>query len=550
MQTLTDLPAWLALISHQQTIADCRIANWFAEDQQRFDRFSCSVGDLFLDYSKNHLNQDTLSLLVDLANACDLKNKIHDLFSGQPINTTEKRPALHTALRGQQPLHLNGIDINQLVDAALKKMAVFTEQVRSGKWLGYTGKPIKHIVNIGIGGSHLGPLMATHALADYATTDLRCYFVSNIDSAHLDETLKQIDPETTLFIISSKSLSTLETLTNTQTIRTWLIQQLKTENIQNHFVAITAATDKALALGIPEQQIFPLWDWAGGRYSVWSAIGLPLALMIGMPNFLAFLQGARAMDEHFQTAPFTENMPVIMALLGIWYINFFCATSQAIIPYAHALNYLHTYLQQLDMESNGKSTTLTGHGTNYATGPLLWGDQGCNGQHAFYQSLHQGKHYIPVDFILAGPSNNHFEHHNDILIASGISQSQALLHGKSPATALAELLAAGYSKNEAEHLVPHQAIPGNRPNNVLFIKKITPYNLGALLALYEHKVFVQGAIWNINSFDQWGVELGKKLLPPILTALKKSTDTTTMDSSTRGLINHYKKMKFPQKEPA
>jgi glucose-6-phosphate isomerase len=545
MHNLTTLTEWHDLQDHQQAIADKRIAHWFAENPTRFSEFSCSVGDLLLDYSKNHITQETISRLTELAVACQLPKKITALFSGQAINTTENRPALHTALRNlkSSTLYINNHNILTDVHASLAKMRSFVEQVRAQTWLGSTGKPITDIINIGIGGSHLGPLMTTQALNDYATKQLRCHFISNIDSIHLNEALSQLNPETALFIVSSKSFTTLETLTNAETIRLWLSQHLKSTQVHKHFVAVTAAPEKAKQFGILEEQIFLLWDWVGGRYSIWSAIGLPLALMIGMDNFIEFLQGAYEMDQHFQTAPLAENMPVLMALLGVWYINFFAASNHVTAPYSHALNYLHTYLRQADMESNGKHTTLQGEPIDYLTGPILSGEQGCDGQHTFYQSLHQGKHYIPVDFILVAENPSAFQHHHDILIASALSQAQALMQGKARADILLELLAAGHTQESAESLAQHRSIPGNRPSNILFIKKLTPFNLGALLALYEHKIFVQGVIWNINSFDQWGIELGKQLLPPILNALKNPESELSLDASTLGLMNYYKKVR-------
>jgi glucose-6-phosphate isomerase len=427
-------------------------------------------------------------------------------------------------------------------------MQQFTDDVRCGNWRGCTNKPITDIVNIGIGGSHLGPLLTTHALTDYAIKHLRCHFISNIDSAHLNEVLQQINPETSLFIVSSKSFTTLETLTNARTIKTWLKQQLAgvrsaTSIIEKHFVAVTAAADKAVAFGIPDEQIFPLWNWIGGRYSVWSAIGLPLALACGMENFSAFLEGAHEMDQHFRHADFSENMPVLMALLGIWYINFFAANNHAIIPYSHHLTHLRTYLQQADMESNGKSISQHGTSIEYATGPIIWGEQGCNAQHAFHQLLHQGQHLTSVDFILTGGTHDNVKSHHDILIASGLSQAQALMQGKSFQQAFDELVQDGCSAEDANELAHHKSISGNRPSNILFMNQITPRNLGALLALYEHKIFVQGAIWQINSFDQWGVELGKQLLPQILNDLTNDESLLSHDSSTQGLIRHYKNLR-------
>jgi glucose-6-phosphate isomerase len=550
MKQLTQLAEWQLLKTHYQETASQDMRNLFAEDPERFKRFSLKVNNLLLDYSKNRITTETLDLLCQLAHAKNLKNKIEELFSGNSLNTTEQRAALHTALRAlpDECIKVNGHNIVPDIHANLTNMRKFTEQVRTQAWLGATGKPIQHIVNIGIGGSHLGPEMSVHALSDFATPSLRFYFISNMDSSHLYEILHQIDPETTLFIVSSKSFTTLETITNLQTIRHWLQTKLSTANLTNpnlanHFVAVTAAKQKALEFGIPVAQIFPVWDWVGGRYSVWSAIGLPLALSIGMDNFMEFLAGARAMDEHFRSADFSANMPVILALLGVWYINFFGAQTHAIIPYTHQLNYFRAHMQQLDMESNGKRTTLSGSPSDYPTGSIIWGEHGCNGQHAFHQLLHQGQHVVPVDFILVGKNNTDLEHHQDILIASGLSQAQALLAGKSFIQALEEVKAQGLSGKEAEWLAKHKEIPGNRPSNVLFLNKMTPYNLGSLLALYEHKVFVQGIIWDINSFDQWGVELGKQLLPQILNDIENTSINSHHDTSTSNLIHYYKTLR-------
>lgn len=545
MKKITELPEWKALQSHQRHIANERMQDWFSEDPSRFSRFSLSQGEIFFDYSKNRLTAETINLLCKLAEATDLHDKIEALFSGQSVNFSENKPALHTALRDASGSNItvNGQNIRADIDAALEKMAQFVNAVRDESWLGSTGKPIRDIVNIGIGGSHLGPLLTVHALNDFAKNNLRCHFISNIDSAHLNEVLNHINPETTLFIVSSKSFTTLETITNALTIKAWLQHKISSNNIQKHFVAVTAAADKAIQFGIPAAQIFPVWDWIGGRYSIWSSIGLPLALLTGMENFSEFLHGAYEMDQHFQHAKFSQNMPVLMALLGIWYINFFAANNHAIVPYSHQLSHLRTYLQQADMESNGKNISSEGHAIDYATGPIIWGEQGCNAQHAFHQLLHQGQHFIPVDFILIGKNDNDFTEHQDILISSGLSQSQALMRGKSYEQALQELKSTSLSTEEAENLARHKSIPGNRPSNTIILNKITPRNLGSLLALYEHKIFVQGAIWNINSFDQWGVELGKQLLPQILADLKNPDNQGMLDSSTQGLIDHYKKLK-------
>lgn len=547
MNKLTERVEWQALQAHAKTIASSNMQDWFSQDPQRFSRFSLTVGEILFDYSKNRITADTLNLLSQLARATHLPQKINGLFSGEAINSTEKRPALHTALRAPrtQSVFVNGQNIIPAIQATLEKMREFTDKIRNKTWRGITGKPIRDIVNIGIGGSHLGPLMAISALADFAKEDLRCHFISNIDSTHLNAVLKQIDPESTLFIISSKSFTTLETMTNAETLYHWLQTKLKARELVPHFIAITAATEKALAFGIPKENIFNLWDWVGGRYSIWSAIGLPLALLIGMDNFMRFLAGAHAMDQHFQHSELTENMPVLMGLLSIWYINFFGATHHAIVPYSHPLNYLRSHIQQLDMESNGKSITKQGEKIHFLTGPVILGEQGCNGQHAFHQLFHQGNHLIPVDFILVGKGKDELANHHSILVSSGLSQAKALMQGKSYAEALAELPLEGNTAAEREQLAKHKVVPGNRPSNLLFLNQLTPHNLGALIALYEHKTFVQGAIWDINSFDQWGVELGKNLLPHILTALNSQNPQydAPHDSSTQGLIQHYKNLR-------
>lgn len=545
---MNTLPEWRALEAHYEQIADYRMQDWFATDALRFSTFSLRVGELLLDYSKNRICSETIQLLCNLADAMQLRPKIEALFTGSAVNTSESRSALHTALRDptDTPLMVSGKNIKPLIHENLEKMRAFVQRVQEDQWLGCTGKPIRDIVNIGIGGSHLGPLLTTCALTHYVKPGLRCHFISNIDAAHIQEVLDQINPEETLVVISSKSFTTLETTTNTNAVKTWLENKLGHKNLANHFVAITAATNKAVAFGIPEAQVFPMWDWIGGRYSIWSAIGLPLALLIGMPHFEAFLRGAHEMDEHFRHAEFSQNMPVLMGLLGIWYINFFAANNQAIVPYTHLLSHLRTYLQQADMESNGKNMSRHGEQIHYATGPIIWGEQGCNAQHAFHQLLHQGTHFIPVDFILVGKNNSNLDYtddHQDMLIASGLSQAQALLQGKSYQQALEEALAEGLQDTDAHTLAQHKTIPGNRPSNLLFLNQLTPHNLGALLALYEHKIYVQGVIWNINSFDQWGVELGKQLLPKILADLQNTLSPLTHDSSTQGLIEHYKNLR-------
>lgn len=547
MNKLTQLAAWQALQTHHRTIAEHSMQAWFATDAKRFERFSLTFNSILLDFSKNRINQDTLKLLLNLATEIKLKEKIAALFAGAALNFTEQRPALHTALRDrkQTELWVAGQNIMPDVQATLAKMQSFTAAVRAHTWRGITGKPVRDIINIGIGGSHLGPLMTTHALADYASPTLHCHFVSTLDGTNLQQVLQRIDPEAALFIISSKSFTTLETLTNAKTIYAWLQDRLGQRDVSKHFVAVTAAPSRAQAFGVPDEQIFPLWEWVGGRYSIWSAIGLPLALMVGMDNFYEFLRGAYEVDQHFQQAPFAENLPVILALLGIWYINFFACTSHAIAPYASELNYFRHYIQQADMESNGKTMTQQNMPVDYATGPVIFGEHGCDSQHSFFELLHQGSHLIPLDFILVA-KNRHFPAYQDLLVGSGISQAQALLCGKTTAEAYDELHQAGYSETVAAQLALHKTQPGNRPSNTLFLPEISPYTLGSLLALYEHKIFVQGIIWDINSYDQWGVELGKQLLLARMADLKNQTPAASLDTSTTGLLQYYQSMRSNQ----
>lgn len=535
MRNLTETMEWQALTNHLATIRSAHMRDWFAEDDQRFTKFSLSVGDILLDYSRNRINEETRSLLVKLAQAADLQEKIHGLCAGLPLNATENRPALHTALRDphHQPIWINSDNIAEKIRACLEKMAAFTDQIHEQQWLGATGKPITHIVNIGIGGSHLGPKMAVHALKAFSNAQLQFDFISSIDDTYLHEVLTRCNPEQTLFIVSSKSFTTIETMTNAATIKNWLIDKLGRDAITNHLIAVTAAPDKAIHFGIPDSHIFPIWEWVGGRYSVWSAVGLPLMLAIGHQHFTAFLRGAHEMDQHFATAPFTENMPVILGLLDIWYSNFFATTAKAIVPYTHRLRLLIPYLQQAEMESNGKRVTINGSPTDYSTAPILFGEEGSDGQHAYHQLLHQGTDFIPVDFILTGSERKTSSHYN-ILLASCLSQAQALMQGKTYEEAFSSLCAT-HSEESAKKLAPHLVIPGNRPSNILVLKQLTPHSLGMLIALYEHKIFVQGIIWQINSFDQWGVELGKQLLPDVLTHIESSAKHTT---ATNSLINY------------
>jgi len=522
MKKLTELAAWQALQQHYQTIADCSMQEWFATDPNRFANFSLLFNNILFDFSKNRITSETISLLEKLAHEVKLSDHRDALFSGELINSTEHRPALHTALRDRhrQSLIVNNRNVMPDIHAELHKMHVLTDKVRDGKWLGATGKPIRDIVNIGIGGSHLGPLMVTQALMNFADPRFQCHFISNMDGLEIHQVLKKIDPERTLFIISSKSFTTIETLTNANVVRQWMQDKLGSIDLSPHFIAVTAASEKAKQWGIASDNIFSIWDWVGGRYSVWSAIGLPVALMIGMEKFHELLDGAHEMDVHFKHAEFSKNMPIILGLLGIWYINFFGCRNQAIIPYAHELQYFRDYIQQADMESNGKIVTREGGLVEYTTGSVIIGEQGCDSQHSFFQLLHQGLHFIPVDFILAA-EGQHFQQQQNGLIASALSQAQALMVGR------------------LDEQSTHKTIPGNRPSNILFIEKITPRSLGMLMALYEHKIFVQGIIWNINSFDQWGVELGKQLLPAILNDLEHPETQSNLDASTAGLIDFY-----------
>lgn len=467
------------------------------------------------------------------------------MFHGEAINSTEGRAVLHTALRNQsgKPVVVDGKDVMPDVNHELDKMRQISDDIRSGRWLGHTGKRISDVVNIGIGGSDLGPAMVTGALKAYHQRDLNVHFVSNVDSAHLLDTVASLDPERVLFIIVSKTFTTQETMANAQSARRWLLQHINdTAAVAKHFVAVSTNANAVLEFGIARDNILGFWDWVGGRYSLWSTVGLPIALAIGIENFEGLLSGAYQMDEHFRTAPLEQNMPVILALLGIWYRNFVGASSYAVLPYSQRLNRLSAYLQQLDMESNGKSTRKNGEPVDYDTGPIIWGEPGTNGQHAFYQLIHQGTEIIPCDFLIAAQGDQPNDEHHDILTANFIAQTEALMRGKTEAEARAELLAADMDVEQQDQLAPHKVFPGNRPSNSILFRKLTPETLGSLIALYEHKVFVQGVIWNINSFDQWGVELGKQLAGVILPKLKQAEPVTGHDASTNGLANWVREM--------
>ncbi|MGQ9491688.1 MAG: glucose-6-phosphate isomerase [Anaerolineae bacterium] len=545
-----ELSAWRALRAHQREMADVHMRDLFARDPDRFTRFSLRVGDILFDYSKNRITEETMALLFDLARQANLSQKINAMFSGEKYNNTEKRAVLHVALRNRsnRPIYVDGVDVMPAVNRVLAHMREFSEAVRSGAWTGYTGKPITDVVNIGIGGSDLGPKMVCEALKPYGGRPegppLRVHFVSNVDGTDIVETLKRVDPETVLFLVASKTFTTQETITNAQTARAWFLEAAGDEAaIAKHFAAMSTNTAAVQKFGIDPKNRFEFWDWVGGRYSLWSAIGLSIALYLGMERFEELLAGAHLVDEHFRTAPFERNVPVIMGLLGIWYNNFFGAQSHAILPYDQYLVHFPAYFQQGDMESNGKGVTRDGVPVDYQTGPIIWGQPGTNGQHAFYQLIHQGTKLIPCDFLAAAQSHNPVGDHHAILLSNYLAQTEALMKGKTPEEARAELIAEGKRGAELELLVSHKTFPGNRPTNSFLYPKLTPSVLGALIALYEHKIFTQGAIWDINSFDQWGVELGKQLAKVILPELKSDDEIHTHDASTNGLINAIKRMR-------
>ncbi len=546
MPKLVEFPAWQALVEHQREIAQLHMRNLFAADPARFERFSLRFGDILFDYSKNRITERTMALLMDLARQSELGQRIEAMFNGDKINTTERRAVLHTALRNRSntAVYVDGQDVMPEVNRVLDKMREFSSAVRSGEWKGYTGKAISDIVNIGIGGSDLGPKMVCEALKPYARPDLRVHFVSNVDSSDLVETLKLVNPETVLFLVASKTFTTQETMANAHSSRAWFLKTAQDEAaIARHFAAMSTNTEAVRAFGIDTRNMFEFWDWVGGRYSLWSAIGLSIALYVGMEHFEELLASAHQVDQHFHSTPFEKNIPVVMALLGIWYNNFFGAQSQAILPYDQYLVHFPAYFQQGDMESNGKSVTNQGKWVDYSTGPVIWGQPGTNGQHAFYQLIHQGTRLIPCDFLAAANSHNPLGDHQAILVSNFLAQTEALMKGKTPEEARAELQAAGYSGTQLEELVPAKTFPGNRPTNSFLYPKLTPRVLGALIALYEHKIFTQGVIWGINSFDQMGVELGKQLAKKILPELAGTEAVGNHDSSTNGLINAYKALR-------
>jgi len=543
MASLTRSPTWKALKAHHKQMAGVHMRDLFAQDAKRFDKYTLRFNDLLLDYSKNIVNDTTLQLLFDLAREAGVLDHAARMFNGEKINFTEGRSVLHIALRNRsnRPILSDRKDVMPGVNKVLAHMRAFSDKVRSGGWKGYTGKPITDIVNIGIGGSDLGPVMATEALKPFAAAHLKIHFVSNIDGTHMAETLKKLDPETALFIVASKTFTTQETLTNARSARTWFLEHAQSEAaIAKHFVAVSTNSKEVKTFGIDTANMFGFWDWVGGRYSLWSAIGLPIALAIGMDNFEAMLAGGHAMDEHFRTAPLEKNLPVVVGLLGVWYGDFFDAQSHAVLPYDQYLHRFPAYLQQLDMESNGKRVRRDKKTVDYSTGPVLWGEPGTNGQHSFYQLIHHGTKIIPADFLAPAQSHNPIGDHHPILLSNFFAQTEALMKGKTEAEVRAELEAAGLSGRKLEQLLPHKVFPGNRPTNSLLFKKLDPATLGALIVLYEHKVFVQGVIWDINSFDQWGVELGKQLAQKIQPELQGDAPVGSHDCSTNGLINYYK----------
>jgi glucose-6-phosphate isomerase len=539
----TNTEAWKKLEDHYGNIKNRHMRDLFDEDPQRFCDFSLRFEDMLVDYSKNIMDRETLSLLISLAEECDIRGAIEKLFAGDIINETEGRAALHVALRNMsnRPIFLDGKDIMPEINAVLKQMESFSEQIICGMWKGYTGKGITDIVNIGIGGSDLGPAMVTEALKPYRNPRITPHFVSNVDGTHIVETLKKVSPETTLFMIASKTFTTQETMTNAQTARKWFLDAAHDEHhIRKHFVAISTNDKEARKFGIPPENMFVFWDWVGGRYSLWSAVGLSIACCIGFHHFIELLDGAHAMDKHFYNTPFERNIPVILGLIGIWYNNFFGSQAHAILPYDQYLYRFPAYLQQADMESNGKSVDRSGNAVTYQTGQIIWGEVGTNGQHAFYQLIHQGTKMLPCDFIAPALSHNPVGDHHMILLSNFFAQTEALMKGKTEKEVVAELKAAGKNDEEISRLAPYKIFLGNRPTNSILVKKLTPRTLGSLIAMYEHKIFVQGVIWNIFSFDQWGVELGKQLAKKILPELSDIKAASEHDPSTNGLINAFK----------
>jgi glucose-6-phosphate isomerase len=540
----TNTQAWFVLQKHYEEEMNRRhMRDLFAADPDRFKKFSITLGDILFDYSKNIINEKTLKLLLQLAEDCNVKQAIAEQFAGAPINETENRAVLHTALRSfdPTPILVDGADIKPGIQKVRAQMEAFCAAIHSGSHTGYTGKKIKYIVNIGIGGSDLGPVMVTEALKPYLVEGIQTYFVSNVDGTHIAETLKKVTPDETLFLIASKTFTTQETMTNAQTARDWFLQHATDQkHIALHFAALSTNEKAVTAFGIDPKNMFEFWDWVGGRYSLWSAIGLSIALTIGYNNFEALLKGAEATDKHVASTPFDTNISVLMALIGIWYTNFFGAQSEAILPYDQYMHRFAAYFQQGNMESNGKSIDRSGNPVNYATGPVIWGEPGTNGQHAFYQLIHQGTLLIPSDFIAPANSHNAIGDHHVKLLSNFFAQTEALLNGKSENEVMVEFMKTSMDEKDVKRLTPYKVFEGNKPTNSFLLKEINPFNLGSLIALYEHKIFVQGVIWNVFSFDQWGVELGKQLANKVLPELENNDTISSHDASTNGLINAYK----------
>lgn len=542
----TETTAWAALSEHFEQTKQTTLKDLFAQEPNRFEAYSKRFGDdILVDYSKNLITKETLKLLLDLADQTDLKSAIQAMFSGEKINQTEGRSVLHVALRNRSntPILSDGKDVMPEVNAVLDKMKGFSEKVISGEWKGYTGKAITDVVNIGIGGSDLGPYMITEALRPYKN-HLNMHFVSNVDGTHIAEVFKKVDPETTMFLVASKTFTTQETMTNAHSARSWFLESAKDEaHVAKHFVALSTNGDAVSAFGIDTDNMFEFWSWVGGRYSSWSAIGLSIILSLGFENFVELLTGAHEMDKHFAETPFEENLPVILALIGVWYNNFYGAETETILPYDQYMHRFAAYFQQGNMESNGKCVDRNGNPVDYQTGPVIWGEPGTNGQHAFYQLIHQGTKLIPCDFIAPAVTHNPLADHHQKLLSNFFAQTEALAFGKTKEQVEAEFIAAGKTAEEVAELVPFKVFNGNKPTNSILIKQITPKTLGQLIALYEHKIFTQGIIWNIFTFDQWGVELGKQLANAILPELQTSDEVSSHDSSTNGLINAYKAMR-------
>ncbi len=551
MPKLSNSPAWLALKEHLKGISDTHMRDLFAADPDRFQKFSILFNDILFDYSKHRITEETLLLLTTLAREMDVEGWTKKMFNGDAINFTENRAVLHIALRNRsnRPILVDGKDVMPGINAVLARMRKFSDAVRCGEWKGFSGKTITDVVNIGIGGSDLGPAMVTESLLAYQRPNIKFHFVSNIDSTQLFETGRHLDPETTLFIIASKTFTTQETMTNARSARKWFMDTAKDEAaIARHFIAISANIQEATKFGVSPDHIFELWDWVGGRYSLWSAIGMPIAIAIGMSRFEELLQGAHEMDEHFRTTPLEKNLPVIMAMLGIWYNNFFGSDTHAIIPYDQYLKKLPAYLQQLDMESNGKRVDREGKPVDYSTGQIIWGELGSNGQHAFFQLIHQGTRLIPADYIGMLENKHPIGEHQTILLANFFAQTEALMRGKNEQEVTDELKKYGLNERQINQLLPHKIFPGNKPSNSILLQKLDPKTLGSLIAFYEHKVFVQGIVWNINSYDQWGVELGKQLAKIIQPQLAGKDPISSHDSSTNNLINYYKTHKKSRQE--